>query len=414
MSLNSAMFTGVSGILTMGNAMNVIGDNIANVNTVGFKGNRSVFADILANSLSNGSTILQTGRGTFTQGISPSWEQGSFETTGNATDVGIQGAGFFVVRNPDDATALFYTRAGQFILDEDGLLVNPQGFVVQGFRVLSTIGGVITTAAAATDISIDGVTAQPRATSAFRIGLNLNAAASAGTTFGTSFDVYNAIGERVTLTYNFIKTGAAQTWNYTVTPSTGTMTAGASGTVTFNATGALSTPAADTTLTITGFPSGASDLTTTWDILDALGNPFNEITGYAAPSTTTSIIQDGFSTGTLRGLAVNQQGVISGLFSNGQTQNLYQLELADFASPWGLQREGGTMFAETAQSGQPLLGTAGSAGLGTILGSALELSNVDLATQFVKMIQNQRGYQANARVITTVDEMMAEAVNLKR
>ena len=111
---------------------------------------------------------------------------------------------------------------------------------------------------------------------------------------------------------------------------------------------------------------------------------------------------------------MDQAGLISGLFSNGQSQYLYQLELADFASPWGLQREGGTMYSETQQSGQPLLATAGTAGLGTILGSALELSNVDLATQFVKMIQNQRGFQANSRVITTVDDMLAEVVNLKR
>lgn len=413
MSLGSAMFTGVSGILTMGNAMNVIGDNIANVNTVGFKGNRSIFADILSSSVANGSTILQTGRGTFTQGISPSWEQGSFETTGNATDMGIQGAGFFVVSRPSDNTT-FYTRAGQFILNDSGLLVNPQGNVVQGYKVLSTVAGVVTTAGAATDISIDGVTAQPSATTAFRIGLNLNAAASSGATFATSFDVYNAIGERVTLTYTFTKAVAAQTWTYAVTSSTGTVTTGASGTVTFNSTGALTVPAADTTLTIIGFASGSSNLTTTWDILDAIGNPYNEITGYAAPSTTVSVIQDGYSTGTLRGLAVNTYGVISGLFSNGQTQNLYQLAIADFASPWGLSREGSTMYSETMQSGQPLLGKAGGGGLGTILGSALELSNVDLAGQFVKMIQNQRGYQANARVITTVDDMMAEAVNLKR
>ncbi len=413
MSLNSAMFTGVSGILTMGNAMNVIGDNIANVNTVGFKGNRSVFADILANSLSNGSTVMQTGRGTFTQAISPSWEQGSFETTGNATDVGIQGAGFFVVKDQSDG-GMYYTRAGQFTLDADGMMVNPQDYIVQGYRITSTAGSVITTASASEDISIDGVTAQPSATTAFRIGMNLNAAASSGATFATSFDVYNAIGERVTLTYTFTKSATAQTWTYAVTPSTGTVSTGASGTITFNSAGAVTSPAADVTLTITGFASGASDLTTTWDLLDASGTAYSEITGYAATSTTSSIIQDGYSTGTLRGLSVDQYGYISGLFSNGQSQYLYQLELADFASPWGLQREGGTMYAETQQSGQPLLATAGTAGLGTVLGSALELSNVDLATQFVKMIQNQRGYQANSRVITTVDDMMAEAVNLKR
>jgi flagellar hook protein FlgE len=138
------------------------------------------------------------------------------------------------------------------------------------------------------------------------------------------------------------------------------------------------------------------------------------MTTYAAPSTTTFIEQDGYSNGILKGLSVGTDGIITGLFSNGQTDPLYQIVLTKFSSPWGLERMGGSLYAETRDSGQPIFGAAGIGGLGTILGSALELSNVDLASEFVKMIQHQRAYQASARVITTADDMLQEAVNLKR
>jgi len=273
---------------------------------------------------------------------------------------------------------------------------------------------VVTTSSAASDVDIGGVQSVPRATTAFRMGLNLNSSASAGATFSNSFDVYNTLGERVTLTYNFLASSGAQTWAYTVTSSAGTVSGGATGTIQFDAQGAIILPATDQTVTITGFASGAADLAMTWDILDNASAAYNDITGYSAQSSVVSMVQDGYSTGTLRGLSVDSSGLISGLFSNGQTQDLFQLALADFASPWGLQRTGGSLYAETTQSGQALTGTAGSGGLGTILGGSLELSNVDLASEFVSMIQNQRGYQANSRVITTVDDMLIEAVNLKR
>ncbi len=414
MSLNSAMYTGVSGLMTMGNSMNVIGDNIANVNTVGYKGNRANFADILANSLSNGSTVLQFGRGTFMKNITPSWSQGSVETTGNASDMAIQGAGFFIVNDADNA-ATYYTRAGQFIEDENGYLVNADGFRAQGYEVTSNINGQLTTTGVVADIQINGVQSTPQATSEFRFAVNLDASASAGATFSTSFDAYNNLGEAVTLSYTFTKT-SAQTWDYAVASSSGTVTTGGTGTLTFDSAGALATPTANQTVTVSGFTnSGAADLSMSWLLFNSTsGSAYNDLTAYASPSSTVSIHQDGFPTGTLQGISISDDGVIAGLFSNGQTTELWQMALADFASPWGLSRIGGTLFAESAASGQPVLGTAGSGGFGSILGSSLELSNVDLATEFVRMIQNQRGYQANSRVVTTVDDMMAEVVNLKR
>ncbi len=409
MSLSSAMFSGISGLMAYGDAMNVTGDNIANMNTVGFKGSKTIFADILANSTGN----MQFGRGALIQSVTQSFSQGSFETTGNATDMGIQGSGFFVVRDSDSGS-VFYTRAGQFVINDDGFLVNPSQQIVQGYSMSTNASGTVTRSGTATNIDLANVQSTPRATSTFRMGINLSAVASAGATFSSSFNAYNALGEVTTVTYTFTKSSTAQTWTYIASTSAGTVSAGASGTVTFNSSGKITAPATDQTITISSFPSGSGNLTMTWDLLNGAGTSYGDISGYAAQSVTNSIVQNGYSTGVLRGVSVDQDGIISGLFSNGQSQQIWQTQLADFLSPWGLSRQGNSLFSETAQSGQPILGIAKAGGFGTIYGSSLELSNVDLGQQFVDMIQNQRAYQASSRVITTVDDMMAETVNLKR
>ncbi len=416
MGLQSAMYSGVSGLMTYGDAMNVTGDNIANVNTIGFKANRTIFADVLANSVSNGATTMQFGRGALIQGVQPSFAQGSFETTGNATDMGIQGAGFFVVKDAIN-NGVYYTRAGQFIINESGKLANPMDYIVQGYRLTTNSSGVVTRANGAVDINITGVQSVPKETTLYRIGMNLSSVASAGATFSASYNVYNSLGEQVTLTYTFTKTATPLQWQYNVAGPTGATFSGnaASGTLTFSSTGALTGIAADLSLTISGFPSGANPLTIAWDLYnETTSTQRGEITGYASESVMNSMLQEGFSTGVLRGLAVDQDGIISGLFSNGQTQKMWQVQLADFLSPWGLSRQGNTLFAETTDSGQPILGFAKSGGFGTIYGSSLELSGVDLSREFVDMIQNQRAYQANSRIITTVDQMLQEVINLKR
>lgn len=423
MSLNSALYAGVSGLSTYGNAMNVIGDNIANVNTVGFKGNKTIFADVLANQVANGSTTLQFGRGSLINDVSASWQQGSFETTGNATDAAIQGAGFFVLRNPDagGSVSKLYTRAGQFTLDNNGQMVNPNDMLVQGYKLSTNSSGTVTAASASADIDVSGVQSTPKASTAFRLGINLDASASAGATFASSFNVYNALGEAVTVTYTFTKQVTAQTWDFAATASGGGTVTGAaqSGTMVFDSTGQASTidgsAIGDLSMTVSGFSSGAANTTLTWNLVnDATSASYGDLTGYASDSVTNSVTQDGFSTGVLRGLSIDQKGILSGLFSNGQTQQLYQLELADFLSPWGLSRLGNSTYGETAQSGQPVLGTAQAGAFGSIYGSSLELSNVDLSAQFVDLIQNQRAYQANTRIISTVDQMLQDVVNLVR
>ena len=300
--------------------------------------------------------------------------------------------------------------------------MNPNNYYVQGYRLTTNSSGVVTRANGSSDIDITGVQSSPKTTTLYRLGLNLSSIASAGATFSSSFNVYNSLGEVTTVTYTFTKTANPLEWSFAATGPSGTVLAGdaAAGTLLFDSQGRLSqyngaAVTADGTLTISGFPSGAAAMSISWDLFnDVAGTQRDEITGYASQSVTNSMVQDGFGTGVLRGLSVDSEGIIAGLFSNGQTQKIWQVELADFLSPWGLTRLGNSLFGETAQSGQPILGVAKAGGFGTIYGSSLELSSVDLSNEFVDMIQNQRAYQANSKVITTVDQMLQEVVNLKR
>ncbi len=410
MSLVSALFTGVTGLSGNSQALEVLGDNISNVNTVGFKASRPVFGDILSTILNNGSTQSQIGRGSQLSGVVQSFNQGSFESSDNALDLAIDGSGFFVVsQNGGD----FYTRAGQFRLNENGLVQNITGQVLQGNRITNG-----TTATTRSDVDLAGVQSAPQASTTFTIGTNLNAAASAGTTFTTPVSTFNSLGTQNVLSITFTKQSGANQWGYAITPSSGTITAGASGTVTFDTSGQLSlvngATVADQTisLTFTGDPAAAAQ-SLNWNLADATGTN-GKLTGFAAQSNNNSVVQDGFSTGTLVGLSVNGLGIIQGLFNNGQTENLFEVAMADFLAPTGLTRSGSNLFAESADSGSPVFGTATAGGFGGIVGSSLELSNVDLSAQFVTLIQTQQAFQASARIINTTDDLLTETVNLVR
>lgn len=408
MSLVSSMFAGVSGLRANSQALQVIGDNIANVNTVGFKASKVIFGDILSTILANGSTNLQFGRGTLINGVTQSFEQGSFESTSNASDLSIDGSGFFIV---NDGTGNYYTRAGQFRMNNSGMLADPNGNILQGFAITSG-----TTSSSLSNIDLTGVQSIPNASTAFTLGANLDAAASAGATFTSPITIYNSVGQEVILSLTFTKQSGVNSWTYVASSSVGSVSAAtASGTISFNTSGQLSSPATEPTFIInyTGSPA-ALDSNITWNLLNASNTTNGKLTGYAAASNNNSIVQDGYSTGTLMGLSVDSDGIISGLFNNGQTTELFQVALADFLSPTGLNRVGQNLFSVSASSGQPVIGTANTGGFGSILGSSLELSNVDLAQEFVTLIQTQQAFQAASRIITTVDDLMTEAVNLKR
>jgi flagellar hook protein FlgE len=410
MSLISSLFTGVTGLSGNSEAMGIIGDNISNVNTVGFKGSKAVFSDIFSTILSNGSTTSQLGRGSQLQGTIQEFSQGSFESSSNALDLAIDGSGFFVV-SPPTSTGNFYTRAGQFRLNDNGLVQAITGEILQGQQITNDV-----VSTSVSDIDLAGVQSSPQASTTFTLGANLDASATATTTFTSPVTLFNSVGTQVIASIQFTKVASANSWTYSISTSEGSVTSGASGTVSFDTSGQLSSPTADQSIVIdySAATSPAATQTLTWDLVGATGATNGKLTGFAASSNNNSLVQDGFSTGTLVGLSVDDEGIISGLFNNGQSDSLFQVTMGDFLAPSGLTRQGQNLFAESAESGQVVLGTARTGGFGAIVGQSLELSNVDLAEQFVTMIQTQQAFQASARIITTTDDLLTEAVNLVR
>jgi len=407
-SLLSSLYTGVSGLSANSEAMGIIGDNISNVNTVGFKSSKAVFSDLFSTVLANGSTTRQLGRGSQLSGTLKEFSQGAFEASSNALDMALDGSGFFVVNNGQGNQ---YTRAGQFRLNDNGLVQTVTGQTLQGQRI--TNGTVSSTVEG---IDLAGVQSSPEATTSFTLGANLDASSSSTSTFNSPISIYNSVGTQVTASIQFTKVDGANSWTYNISTSEGTLTSGASGTVSFDNSGNLTSPVTDPSIVIDYSASASPALTQTlsWDLVNSSGTTNGKLTGFAAASNNNSLVQDGFSTGTLVGLTTDSTGIISGLFNNGQTDKLFQVTLGDFLAPTGLQRAGSNLFSETADSGQVVLGTAGTGGFGGITGQSLELSNVDLAEQFVTMIQTQQAFQASARIITTADDLMTEAVNLVR
>ena len=414
MSLISTLFTGVSGLSGQSKAMEIIGDNIANVNTVGFKGSEPVFGDVFSTVLHNGAVTSQLGGGSQLSGVLQTFAQGAIENATNALDLAIDGNGFFITSAAGE-TGQFYTRNGQFRLNESGKVESMTGEILKGFKMT---GGVQSTTMA--DIDLAGVQSAPQASSYFNLGANLNAAATAVSTFSSPITLYSSVGSTVTLNLGFTKVSGSNKWTFAATSSLGSITAGASGSVSFDTNGQLTklngTAAADHSMTL-DFSSAdppANEMTLNWDLVDSLGATHGKLTGFAAASNNNAMIQDGFTTGTLLGLSVDQKGIINGLFNNGQSEKLNRIALADFLSPSGLTRSGNNRYSESAESGQPTIGVAQTGALGSILGQSLELSNVDIAQAFVTMIKTQQAYQANARLITTTDDLLSESVNLVR
>ena len=406
-----SLFAGISGLNANATAMTVIGDNIANVNTIAFKANRASFANILSQSL-GGSSGNDIGRGVDFWGTSPLWTQGSLENTGRATDLAINGKGFFTVQ--DDTGTNFYTRAGQFHLDEAGVMVNPDGYLVQGYQIdaAGNLGNLAT-------ITIPGErVSPPSATTELSFDVNLDSQTAANSTYSTSQTVFDSLGNAIPLTLTFTKQAAAQTWSASASVASPdgpvTINGAASVPLTFDSAGIMTAPLADGTLAITLVNGATTPLTLTWDLFDASGTSHGDITGFSSSSSTTFQHQDGYTAGVLRGISVDEDGVVTAAYSNGQLTPTFQIALADFPSYDGLAKLGQNLYAESLASGQPMPGVAGNGRLGSITPSAIEMSNIDLAQEFVKMITTQRAFQANSRVITTSDEILAELINLKR
>ena len=412
-----SLFAGISGLNVNSKALTVIGDNIANVNTTAFKSNRTSFANILSQSLA-GTGGSEIGRGVEFWGTTPIWSQGSVENTANPTDMAINGAGFFVLR--DNANSEFYTRAGDFTFDRDGYLINPDGLFVQGYEVTAVAADGTMTLGNITDINVPGQsTTPPQASTLFTVDVNLDAGAAVLDTYTSTVIVYDSLGNGIPVTLTFEKQ-AVNSWDISVSVPAGTVTTPATDVVidvanyTFDGADGSLLNNTDPQITLSNLISGADDLVLTWDLVDAAGVTHGDLTQYASPSTTTFQTQDGYPSGVLRGVSVDEFGVVTGSYSNGQLTPLYQVLLADFPNYYGLNKMGKNLYAESRDSGQPLSGVPQSGRLGSISPSSIEMSNVDLAQEFVKMITTQRAFQANSRVITASDEILAELINIKR
>jgi flagellar hook protein FlgE len=410
-----SLFAGISGLSANSTAMTVIGDNIANVNTTAFKSNKSSFANVLSQSL-GGSATGGIGRGVEFWGVSPSWSQGSIENTSNATDMAVNGKGFFMVE--DDSGSAFYTRAGEFSFNKDGDLVNPDGLYVQGYTVSSVAADGTIALGSIENINVPGEsTAPPQATTTSTLDINLDAGAAVNDTYSSTQTVYDSLGNAIPLTLTFEKT-AANVWTASVTVPAGTLNGGGTigisdNTLNFGNDGTLSN-GTDPSITLTNLANGAADIAINWDLFDSAGATSGDLTQYAAASTTNFNTQNGYAAGNLRGVSVDEKGFVTGVYSNGQLTPLYQVVLAEFPSYFGLSKMGKNLYAESRASGQAMTGVPLSGSLGSISPSAIEMSNVDLAQEFVKMITTQRAFQANSRVITTSDEILQELISLKR
>ncbi len=422
----TSFYSGLSGLSAYAAALDVVGNNLANINTPGFKASTLDFHDVVtrtfggiaANSAGN---PMQIGLGVFPSAVNGIFSQGSIQVTNEATNVAIEGNGFFVVgQNEED---YFYTRNGSFYFDDEGYLVNSSGYYVLGYTEKDPTTGHIIASGALHKIYLPGNTvSSPEATTFFQIFMNLDNRADVGDTYSASVVIYDSKGARHTLTITFTHAGGTpDTWNYEITipgedvvgGTAGTPYTLATGSVQFDANGALLSPATDVDINIPAFTNGADAMTVTWDLWnDDL--TVATLTGYPLESGVYSTNQNGYPPGSLTSIIVSREGVIQGVFSNGQVEELAQLALATFNNPRGLLRMGLNLYAETEASGTPSIGAPQTGGRGAINGGALESSNVDMATEFVKMLVFERGYQANSRTIRTSDEMVQEALAIKR
>jgi flagellar hook protein FlgE len=379
--------SGISGLQAHQTMLDVTANNIANVNTTGFKSSSTQFEDTLSEMMKSaggsnaevGSTNpAQVGLGVKVAGIATNFTQGSTDSTGNPTDMMISGDGFFTVKS---GGATMYTRAGSFTFDADGNLAAPDGSLVQGWGAVN--GSVPSGSAPLSNITLPKNSVAPAvATTTATLSGNLPSDAAVGTAITETEGVYDSTGASRSLNLTFTKTATG--WN--VAGADGT---GATGTATMTFAG--------------GVQTGASSITVGGVTVD-----MSATTGYAALQTATISGQDGRASGTLQSYSLSSDGSLVGSYSNGATVTLAQLALADFSNPDGLAKAGSSDYTPTIASGEAQLGVAGTNGLGSIVSGSLEMSNVDLTQEFSNLIVAQRGFEANARIITTSDQILQD------
>ena len=387
-----SLYSGISGLRSHQTMLDVTGNNIANVNTTAFKSSATQFQDTLSQLTQGaggpqtqigGTNPAQVGLGVRVAGISTNFSQGSAQSTGRATDIMISGDGFFVTKT---GTQTLYTRAGSFDFDGAGRLVSPDGAIVQGYTV---VNGVVSDGGPTSDITLPlGVVAPAASTTSATVSGNLPSDAAAGPPLVRDVQVYDNTGTARTVSLSFTKTAAG--WDVE-----GTDPNGPPGFASLTFVGGKQTSAG--TMTIGGITVDMSKLT-----------------GFAGLTTVAVSNQDGRAAGTLKSYTLSKDGTLVGSFSNGASQAIGRVVLATFSNPGGLEKAGSSGYKSTFNSGNATIGTPGSGSLGSLQAGALEMSNVDLSQEFTNLIVAQRGFQANARIITTSDEVLQELTNLKR
>ena len=409
--------TALSGLSANSTAIDIVGNNLANLNTTGYKADTVEFQDLMSQQLGTASTG-QVGLGVGSAESVRQLTQGSVTQTTGAFDAAIQGSGFFVVKDVNQQ--LLYTRAGNFTLDPTGHLQTATGENVQGWNAAA---GVVNPNSAVSDIVVplNGVT-PATATSNMSATVNLNASGTLGGTTGTysaPIQVVDAQGGTHTLTVTFTKSDANK-WDYAITIpdadlTTPSATPLATGTLTFDGTGQLSDPPVKTgsiEVKIAGLGDGASDMDVNWNLYNSSGGAL--VTQFAQSSGVSATSQDGTPAGQITKVGISNGGLLVATYSNGQSATVGQIALASIENPGSLLAVGNNSLQPTAATSAPAIGAANSGGRGQIVGQSLESSTVDIATEFTNLITFQRSYQANSRVITTADQMTQDLIGLIR
>ena len=426
MGILSSMFTGITGMQGQGEALGIYGDNIANANTTGFKTSRPEFQDVISKSLKGLLGGNQIGRGVRLAAVNPVFSQGSITQTESATDLALQGDGFFVMEGVDGRN---FTRNGSFHFDKDGKLINSDGYRVQGFQADEK--GALTSKMA--DISVDRTVVDAKRTAKVDLFMNLDLRADKlkqfdperpeqTAQFATGATVFDSAGSPHTITLYFNKTDEG-VWTYRamakgeeiVGGEPGKMVEQAQGKLIFDVDGRLKEHQVDKSSF--SFNKGAvPDQKIEFNFGDekSKGGAGLSVTQYGTASEAYKTTQDGHTAGTLAGLTFNDDGMLAAIYTNGETMNLAKIALAKFENPEALFKGGGNRFKESRLSGQPTIGAPQTGGRGSVMAKALESSTTDIATEFINLMTSQRNFQANSKVVSVADEMMQEVLNLKR
>lgn len=406
MSIWSSLYTSSSGIAAYGNAMGVVGDNVANVGTTGFKGSRAGFAAILGGI---GTNQQRVGAGVLMSGAEVGFGQGSLQQTGRNLDMAVWGDGWFVMEgNHQGVDGQYFTRDGRFSVDQEGFLVNPGGLRLQGY-MFGADGETLSPSLG--DLEMQSVL-PPNPTSELGLQVRLDDAPKEdGTpaTYETSVRLYDEAGRSREVVFEFVYAGSDQ-WDWTARVDGSELEGGTTGTPTDVGNGTVSFDSDGSFLSSSGQinPMFAGNVAS--QVIDI---DFEGSNGYAG-GFDLRYDQDGFGAGTAEDYRINEEGIIEALYSNGEARKIGRVALATFKGEADLERQGSQLFRETPGSGNPSIGAASTAGRGSIASGAVEGSNVDLSTELVTMITYQRAFQANARAVSTADEMLAETANIKR